>query len=244
MKLLVSAALLAAMFGVAGTGIDLAAAPPQAAVQVRVTFADDPAHKIASDLGGPYQDGQGVYAAIDAGSTGNLVMYSKASKTVPVRQFRLTFDDCIGICNAVPFVSSLTNAQLIAGVRQPGGTPHPGGMLTMPVGATGFRTGLKMYLGSINSVHWTLCQTPGDGDGFCANSNGSTPAHIVRATPDSWTIWANPGPDPGPSGPDLRDGGELFTEASTGRSKLITLQGEYAMPFSMTVQCVNASNCP
>ncbi len=237
MRLLVSAALLAAMFGVAGTGIDLAAAPPQTAVPVKVTFADDPAHKIASDLGGTYQHGQGVYAVIDVANNGHLVMYSKASKTVPARQFSLTFDSCIGTCDAVPFVTSLTMAQFIAGVRDPNGTRQPGGLLGMTVGADGYRAGLKVYLGSINSVQWTLCLTPGDADGFCANSTGSTPTRIIRTAPDSWTISA--------SATDPRsDVGELFTETGNARKKTITLQGKYAMPFSMTVQCVTAANCP
>ena len=52
MRLPVSAALVAAMFGVAGAGIDLATAPTQTAVPLRVTFGDDLAHKITSDLRG------------------------------------------------------------------------------------------------------------------------------------------------------------------------------------------------
>lgn len=243
MKLLISAALLVAVLLVAGTGIELAAAPPQTTVPVKFSFADDPTHKIASDLLGPYQDGSVVSATIEPGSNGRLVIYWRASKTVPSRRFRLTFDDCIGTCYDVPFVSSLTTAQIIAGVRQPDGTP--GGLLTMPVGATGFRAGVKMYLGAINSVHWTLCQTPGDASGFCANSTGSTPTHIVRTAPASWTISADPEPRPDPYDPDTdpRAGGELFTESSSGRNRSITMQGEYAMPFAMTVQCVTAANC-
>ena len=242
MRLLISAALLVALFGIGGTGIDLAAAPPTSTVPVRFAFADDPTHKIASDLGGLYQDGAGVRAYIDTASGGShLVIYSKASKTVPARRFRLTFDDCIGTCYDVPFVSSLTTAQLIAGVRQPNGTLHPGGLLTMPVGGDGFRAGIKLYLGSINSVQWTLCMTPGDSTGFCANStgpiNGSTPTRIVRTAAASWTISAD-------SALPRSDVGALFTETGNGRSTTITLQGKYAMPFSMTFQCVNAANCP
>ena len=180
-----------------------------------------------------------MYAAIEPGNDGHLVIYSKASKTVAARRFRLTFDDCIGICDEVPFVSSLTTASIIAGVRKPDGTPNPGGMLTMPVGATGFRAGLKVYLGSISSVQWTMCLTPGDASGFCANSTGeksSTPTRIVRTASDLWTISAD-------SGLPRSDVGALFTETGNGRSSSITLQGKYAMPFSITVQCVNAANC-
>lgn len=236
MRLLISAALVMAIAGAAATGIDLAAAPPTSAVPVRVTFANDPAHKIASDLLGPYQNGSGVSATIDPSRNGELIFYSVKSGKVAARQFRLTFDDCIGSCDAVPFVSSLAAAQLIAGVRQPDGMRQPGGMLTMPVGATGFRAGLKVYL---VSTPWTLCLTPGDADGFCANSTGdssSTPTRIVRTAPASWIISAD-------SADPRSDVGALFTESSSGRSRTITLQGKYAMPFSMTVQCVNAANC-
>lgn len=244
MRLLVSAALLAAMFGVAGTGIDLAAAQTQTAVPVRVTFDDNFAPKIASDGLGHYQHGQGVSAVIDPSRNGELIIYSVKSGKVAARRFTLTFNDCIGTCDAVPFVSSLTTAQLIAGVRQPNGPHLPGGMLAMPVGGSGYRAGLKVYLGSIDSVQWTLCMTPGDAGGFCANSTGvnsSTPTRIVRTAPASWTISADPGPGPVP---DRSDVGALFTETSSGRQKTITLQGKYAMPFSMTVTCVNAANCP
>lgn len=240
MTLLTTAAFSVAMLGLAAAGIDLAAAPPTSTVPVRFALADDPTHKIASDLLGAYQNGSGVSAVIDPSRNGELIIYSVKSGKVAARRFTLTFDDCIGACDTVPFVPWLTTAQLIAGVRQPDGTPHPGGMLTMPVGASGFRAGLKVYLGSIDSVQWTLCMTPGDAGGFCANSTGdksSTPTRIVRTAVDSWTIAA---------GSELprSDVGALFTETGDRRSSLITLQGKYAMPFSMTVQCVNTANCP
>ena len=237
MRLPISAAVLMASLAAAATGIDLAAAPTPPAVPVRVAFADGPTHKIASDLLGSYQNGAGVNATIEPGSDGNLVIYSKPSKTVPTRRFRLTFDDCIGNCDDVPFVSDLTTAQLIAGVRQPDGTHQPGGLLTMPVGVAGYRAGLKVFL---VSTSWTLCMTPGDSSGFCANStgaSGSTPTRIVRTAKDKWTISAD-------SALPRSDVGALFTETGNGRSTTITLQGQYAMPFSMTVQCVNAANCP
>jgi hypothetical protein len=242
MRLPISAALLAAFFAAAATGIDLAAAPSTSTVPVKFSLlAPGTGAKIASDLGGIYVNGSGVSATIDPASNGNLVIYSKASKTVPARKFWLAFDDCIGTCFDVPFVPQFTTVtQFIAGVRQPNGTPHPGGLLTMPVGATGFRAGVKLYLGSINSAQWTLCMTPGDAGGFCANSTGeksSTPTRIVRTAPDSWTISAD-SVDP------RSDVGALFTETGNGRSTTITLQGKYAMPFSMTVQCVNVANCP
>lgn len=244
MKLPMSAAVLVAGLAAVATGIHVAAAPPQTtAVPVRVTFADDPAHKIASDLLGPYQNGAGVSATIDPSRNGELIFYGVKSGKIAARRFRLTFDDCIGTCYDVPFVSSLTGAQIIAGIRQPNGASQPGGMLTMPVGATNYRTGIKIYIGSINSVQWTLCQTPGDTTSFCANSHSSTPANILRTAAASWTIWADPGPDPGPGVPDLREGGELITEVESGRSSVITSQGTYATPFSMTVQCVNVANC-
>lgn len=238
MKLLASVAILAATLAIAGTGIDPVSAQSTAAVPVSFRFADDPAHKIASDLLGIYENGKGVSAAIDPSRNGELIVYSVKSGKIAQRRFRLTFDDCISTCYDVPFVSALASAQLIAGVRRPDGTPNPGGMLTMPVGAGGFRAGLKAYL---VSTSWTLCMTPGDAGGFCANSTGaksSTPTRIVRTAPNSWTISADPEPVEDPS-----DVGALFTETGNGRSSTITLQGKYAMPFSMTVQCVNAANC-
>ena len=81
--------------------------------------------------------------------------------------------------------------------------------------------------------------TPGDADNICSNSTstGSTPTRVVRTANDKWNIWAD-AVDP------RSDSGELFSEATSTRTSTITLQGKYAMPFSMTVQCVNAANCP
>jgi hypothetical protein len=245
MRLPISAALLAAFIAAAATGIE---AQSTAAVPVAVTFADGVGHKIGSDGSGPYQHGKGVSAVIDPSRNGELIFYSVKSGKIAQRQFRLTFDDCIGTCGDLPFVSDLTGAQIIAGIRKPDLTSLVGGMLKMPVDVSGYRAGLKVYIGSINSVEWTLCQTPADSPNPCTHSpnTGSTPTYIMRTAPDTWTIWADPGPRPDPYDPneDLRGGGELFKGITSRRSKTITLQGEYAMPFSMTVQCVNAANCP
>ena len=193
MRLLISAALLVAFFAAAATGIE---AQTTSAVPVKFSFAGDSTHKIANDPNGPYVNGKGVSAVIDPNRGGELIIYSVKSGKIAQRQFWLSFDDCIGTCGDLPFVTSVTGASIIAGIRRPDGTSHPGGMLTIPVGATGFRAGLKVYLGSIDSVEWTLCQTPGDAGGFCANSHGDTPTHIMRTAADTWTIWAVSGTPP------------------------------------------------
>ena len=238
MRLLISAALLVTLFGIGATGIDLAAAPPTSTVPVKFSFADG--GRIASDGLGLYENGKGVSAVIDPNRNGELIIYSVKSGKVAQRRFMLTFDDCIGTCVGVPPMLMPTGAQLIAGVRRPGdGVRLTGGLLAMPVNVLGYRAGFKVYLGSINSVEWTLCMTPSDSGGVCQNntSTGSTPTRIVRTANDKWTISAD--------AVDQRsDVGELFTQTSSGRSTTYANQGEYAMPFSMTVQCVVSANCP
>ena len=73
-----------------------------------------------------------MYAVIDVANNGNLLMYSKASKTVPARQFMLTFDDCIISCGGTPTFSgmSTTVTQFIAGVRDPNGARLAGGSIS------------------------------------------------------------------------------------------------------------------
>ena len=250
MRLLISAALLVALFGIGGTGIDLVAAPPQSSsVPVKFFFADGGTHKIASDLLGLYENGKGVSAVIDPNRNGELIIYSVKSGKIAQRRFMLTFDDCIGTCVGVPPMLMPTGAQLIAGVRRPvDGVRLTGGLLAMPVNVPGYRAGFKAYLGSINSVEWTLCMTPSDSGNVCQNSTstGSTPAHILRTSSAAWRIWADPGPRPvlAPGETDTRGGGELFTQTSSSLGTTYTNQGEYAMPFSMTVQCVVPANCP
>ena len=248
MRLPISAAVLVALFGIGGTGIDLAAAPTQSS-SVPVKFSFAAGGRIASDGLGLYENGKGVSAVIDPNRNGELIIYSVKSGKVAQRRFTLTFDDCIGTCFGVPPMLMPTGAQLIAGVRRPGdGVRLTGGLLAMPVNVPGYRAGFKVYLGSINSVEWTLCMTPSDSGGVCQNntSTGSTPAHIMRTAPASWTIWADPGPRPvlAPGETDTRGGGELFTQTSSSLGTTYTHQGKYAMPFSMTVQCVVSANCP
>lgn len=238
MRLLASVAVLAVTLAIAGTGIDPVSAQSTATVPVSFHFADDGTHNIASDGLGIYQNGKGVSAVIDPTRNGELIIYSVKSGKIPQRRFTLDFDDCIGTCFGVPPWTMPTGAQFIAGVRQPDGTRLTGGLLAMPLNVPGYRAGLKVYLGSIDNVQWTLCLTPGDAPNICSNSTstGSTPTRIVRTAADQWTISAD---DVAPRS----DVGELFTETSTRRSTTIANQGKYAMPFSMTVQCMSAGSC-
>lgn len=242
MRLLASVAVLAATLAIAATGIAPVSAQSTAAVPVSFLFADAGTDKIASDGLGIYENGKGVSAVIDPSRNGELILYSVKSGKIPARRFMLTFDNgplgnCIaGPCGVPPWTMP-TGAQFIAGVRQPDGTRLTGGLLAMPVGAPGYRAGLKVYLGSIDNVQWTLCLTPGDAPNICSNSTstGSTPTRIVRTATDKWTISADAA-DP------RSDVGELFSETSTRRSTTIANQGKYAMPFSMTI-CASTANC-
>jgi hypothetical protein len=237
MKLSVSSAILAAICAATATVGELTAAQSTSAVPVTVTFADLTDHKIKSVGGSVYEHGKGVSATIDPSRNGELIFYSVKSGKIAQRRFALDFSACIaGPCDFLTTTPWQTGAQFIAGIRRPDGASLPGGMLAMPVSATGYRAGLKVYLGSTDNVEWTLCLTPGDAANVCSNrtSTGSTPTHIVRTTPDTWTISA-----------DTADVGELFTVTTSRRSEpLPARRGGYAMPFSMTVQCVNGANCP
>lgn len=245
MRLLISTAIaLTAALVAAGPAIDLAAAAPKpktALPRVEITFADDPSHNLQSD-GGPYEDGQnGVTAYID--STGHLIFGSGAGNGPgPIRQLFFSFEHCTDVpCLPLgyelpvgaPHPFGYARAGFIVGVRGDDGNALPGRLLGMPVNENKeLRSGINLTIPLDDDPdYWTLCLTPTDVTGFCALSDHSTPARIIRKGLGDWTIFAT-----------TTEVGELINENDQGRPRIIEFLGTYSMPFSFDVHCV--ANCP
>ena len=83
---------------------------------------------------------------------------------------------------------------------------------------------------------WNVCFDSRKVVGPCGAAPGgtSTDAHVRRDARDKWTIYAN----------STTDRGDLVRDSQTRKSRTFSLAGTYRMPFSFTVQCVNAADCP
>jgi hypothetical protein len=241
MRLLTATAIaLTIALVTAGPAHDLIAAPRPHNPRVTVTFADDEGLNIKSDGRGAYTHGSGGVIAYLDGTTGELIF--STSTNTGTRELQFLFDDCVAACIepdeplpvGAPYPTGYAAAGILAGVRTVDGVKLSGGLLAMPVGSTGdWRSGVKINIPlDSDPAYWTLCRAFSTTEGICAISDNSMPARIIRNAADLWTISA---------AVDDTDITELFNEVSIGRKRTIEYEGAYSMPFSFTVQCVNAT---
>jgi len=240
--------IVPAIVGVAlvarGPSVDLAAAPVKNA---SVKFwlgdpstpgVDNPGDKIQSDGGGIYQNGvDAVTAYIDKADNGRLVIYNGPRSP---RQMWILLDTCLptSTCDEFPFVERLGQVGFQTGPKNFDGSAVPDGLLGMAVGPAGERLApFFTYLGDYDSAYWTLCKSLPDANTFCGASNNSTPARVVRTAADTWTFTAAATTVP------RTDVSQLIKKTGNNRSTVITTQGSYVMPFTLTVQCVKMSEC-
>lgn len=238
MRLLITTAIaLTAAFVAGGPTIDLAAAPVKGATNVKVivSFEDGVNDKIQSDGFGQYQDGVGsVVAYIAASDKGQLIF-----STVPNsgnRTLRFFFDNCLSApvdCNA-PWAYLNERSGILANVLRNGSVPS-GGLMAMTTTEGELQAWIKMDIPlDSDPAFWNLCFDAAKAHGTCGLAPGanSTNARIRRDTATQWTISAN----------GTSDRADLIRDSSTNRNRTFSFKGMYSMPFSFTVQCVNA-NC-
>jgi hypothetical protein len=242
MRLLISTALaLTAALVAAGPAIDVAAAQKNRSkdIKVIVSFKDGASDRIQSDGVGAYQDGVGnVVAYISASNNGQLIFGTNTSNQVG-RTLRFFFDDCLlslEDCNA-PWNSLDENSGLQANVL----------VGADKVSLTGGLTAMKTTDGELSAwikfnipldsdpAYWNVCFDSRKVVGPCGAPGGSsTDARIRRDASDRWTIFAN----------GTNDRADLIRDSNTRKSRTYTVMGTYSMPFEITVQCVNAADCP
>lgn len=234
MRLLIVPIVVTAAFVASAPPVDLAAAPPAKNAPLKFWFGDNLGDRIRSDGLGVYQDGAGVTAFIDKGDGGRLVIYNGPQSP---RRFTMELTDCLAACDELPFVTRTAQGQFLAGMKNVDGSAVPNGMLGMAVGSERLAS-FHSYLGDYNSAFWTLCRVTTNAEGFCGVSDNSTPARVVRTALDTWTFTASSTTTP------RSDVAELVKQTGNNRTKVISLEGTYSTPFTLTVQCVNAADCP
>lgn len=247
MRLLILPVIIGAAMAAGRPSVELAAAPAKT-IALRFWLADNgdlldpddgPDDKIRSDGQGVYQHGiGGVTANIDKADGNRLVIYTGPRSA---RQFWMLLDTCLptSTCAEFPFVERLGQGQFLTNAKNFDGTPVPNGLLGMSVGAAGERLApIFTYLGDYDSAYWTLCKSRPDTVTFCGASDNSEPARVVRTAADTWTFTASSATVP------RSDVSQLIKKTGNNRSTVIATQGSYEMPFTLTVQCVKASDCP
>lgn len=241
MRLLFSTLMaVAALLVGAGPGIDLVAAPNNRPrdIKVKIALDDAPGDKIQSDGGGPYEDGvSGVVAYIAASANGALIFGTNAYHT-PGRTLQFVFDNCLSLpadCDAPwPFLNEASG--LLANVLRGGVTPA-GGLLAMTTAEGELPMWIKFNIPlDSDPAFWNVCFDSRKTVGPCGLAPGatSTDARIIRIASDEWTIRADA----------TSDRADLIRDSQTKKNRTFEWKGTYSLPFSLTVKCVDAADCP
>jgi hypothetical protein len=203
---------------------------------VSVTFQDNAGDRIQSDGGGPYQDGVGsVVGYINAAANGALLFGT--TQNHGTRTLRFFFDTCLSLpadCEA-PWPSLDEPAGLQGNVLR-GGVVPTGGLMAMTIVEGELPMWIKFNIPlDSDPAYWNVCFDSRKVVGPCSQdpSTTSTDARIRRIAPDEWTISAN-----------ATDRGDLIRDSTFKKSRTYTSMGTYSMPFTLTVKCVNAADCP
>lgn len=242
MRLLISTAIaLTAALVAAGPTAGVGAAPSNRPkdIKVIVTFQDGGGDRIQSDGVGVYQDGiGGVVAYIAASDNGQLIFSTNAFNTAG-RTLQFFFhDNCLlalAQC-ANPWPELNERSGILANALTADRTVLIGGLTAMTPGGPDLPLWAKFDIPlDSDPAFWNVCFDSRKVVGPCGAAPGgtSTDAHVRRDARDTWTVYAN-----------STDRADLVRDSQTRKSRTFSLAGTYAMPFSFTVQCVNAADCP
>jgi hypothetical protein len=239
MRLLISTALaLTAALVAAGPAIDLTAAPNNRPrdIRVSVTIHDNDGDRIQSDGGGIYEDGkEGVLASINTSNNGALGFGTIQNSATRTLQF--FFDDCLSLpvdCEAE--WPSLNEPGGLQGNVLRGDVVPAGGLMAMTTAEGELPMWIKFNIPlDSDPAYWNVCFDSRKVIGPCSQdpSNTSTDARIRRIASDEWRISAN-----------STDRGDLIRDIKAGKNRTYTSMGTYSMPFTLTVKCLNAAECP
>jgi hypothetical protein len=214
---------------------ELAARAKPRSVGFAVTLADGSGDRVRSAGGQIYANGVGGVVAVHNGSGLQLQTGSRGL------WYELT--DCLWTTEpCTPLFTAGNEVSLVQvyPLTPDASTLGQGGLLGLAVGET--RPAFVKFYFSNNTTtgFWTLCMDPRDGgNGICAISAESTAPLVARTSATSWTVTAGPGTVGGRS-----DVAELIRETGSGKRSVITVDGAFSLPFTMTIQCLVASDCP
>jgi hypothetical protein len=232
MRLLISTVI--ALIAALGSGLIAAPSNRPRDAKVIVSFADRATDKIQDDQVGTYEDGVGgVVAYIATASDNGALIFGTNTQNTLGRTLQFFFDTCL-VASCSPPSAYLNESSKILGNALRNGTEPVGGLMGMAVGEElALWAKIDIPLDS-DPAYWNVCFDSRKTIGPCGAAPGgtSTDAHIRRDASGQWTIFAN-----------VDDRADLIRDSQTKKSRTFTLMGTYSMPFSFTVQCVNAADC-
>jgi hypothetical protein len=230
------AAVLAAVVVAQGSEFEreVAARAKPRTLALSVTMADGPGDRIRGNLGLTYTHGVGGVVAFENGSGLQLQTGS--------RGLSYDFSDCLWTVpdQCTPLFDAGIEPSLVQIYPVQGGVVS-GGLLGIPVG-TQLRAFAKFYFSANTSNgFWTVCSDPRPvaAAGICGASPASAGVLVARTGSGTWVVSASPSSSSGRS-----DVADLISEVGNGRRTTITVEGTFSMPFTMTIQCVVAADCP
>ncbi len=203
-----------------------------------VTFHDNAGDRIQSDGGGTYEDGvEGVLASINTSHNGALGFGTIQNSATRTLQF--FFDDAPA-CRLPRTVTlrwtSLNEPSGLQGNVLRGGVVPSGGLMAMTTAEGELPMWIKFNIPlDSDPAYWNVCFDSRKVVAPCSQdpSNTSTDARIRRIASDEWRISAN-----------STDRGDLIRDIKAGKDRTYTSMGTYSMPFTLTVKCLNAAECP
>jgi len=229
-----SAAAVLVAWVVAHGGIESVAigAKPRT-IGLRVTMADGPYDRIRGSQGPTYTNGVGGVVAFENGSG---LQFQPGSRGL-THEFTVCVDEP---CHSPYATGTGVTVVNIHPLTADGSASAAGGLLGLPLNEER-KAFLKILLSTqAESAFWTICSdTRTEVAGICAASHSSTGARVTRTGAGTWIVSARADAAGGRS--DIAD---LIKEAGSGRRSIITTEGTYSMPFTMTVECLVAADCP
>jgi hypothetical protein len=229
------AAVLAAVVVAQGTEFEreVAARAKPRTIGLSITMGDGIDDRIRSNEGQTYTHG------VDG-----VVLYASENglqfQLGGTRGLRHEFTACLEEPCASPYLSGTTVNVIQIHPLTPDGSASAGGLLGLPLNQE--RPALVKALLTVPpaDVYWTLCADPRpEATGVCGASVSHVGVRIARTAATSWTVSASASSAGGRS--DVFD---LIKQAGSGKRSTTTVEGIFSMPFSMTIQCVVAADCP
>lgn len=229
------AAVLAAVVVAQGAEFErelVARARPRT-IGLSITMGDGIDDRIRSNGGQTYTHGVGGVVAFHNGSGLQLQTGS--------RGLTYDFSDCLWTVpdQCTPLFDVGIEPSLVQ-IYPVQGDVVAGGLLGIPVGAEAVAFA-KFYMSSNTSNgYWTVCSDPRPMvAGICGASPASAGVRVTRLNAATWVVSASMSSAGGRS-----DVADLISEIGAGKRSSITVEGTFSMPFTMTIQCVVAADCP
>lgn len=215
-----------------GEGLSARGKPRPREVPLSVTLSDQTGDRIRSAGGPTYTHAVGGVVAFH---TDSGLQFQTGS-----RGLTYDFSDCLWTSEPCTPLFGVGIEPTLVQIYPVQGDIVAGGLLGIPVGTE--RVAFAKFYMSSNTAngYWTVCSDPRpEVAGICGASPASAGVRVTRIAAGTWVVSASLSSADGRS-----DVADLISETGTGKRTTRTVEGTFSMPFTMTIQCVVAADCP